>query len=168
MYHCEPRQKKLGLLKLEDLYKLQVNCLTYDCLQGDAPEQYNTLFMRKKGCGSSLTRSQRNNPYDIKLQKPESNPGPVTKSSFSHVAPTFWNSLPNSLKSCSTKAEFCRKVKQHLLEPYIALIIALSSNVLIDFAQILNTVSFLVICKIPDQLFIPHTDLNDQYFFYFF
>ena len=115
-----------GLQNMPDLatnmLNLQVNCLTYDCLTGDAPEQFNTIFMRKKDCGSSATRSQCENPYDIKLQTPESSPGPVTKSSFSHVAPIFWNSLPNSLKTCPTKAEFRRKVKQHLLEPYSTVI----------------------------------------------
>ena len=72
MYHCEPRQKKLGLLKLEDIYKLQVNCFTYDCLNSDAPDHFNRLFMRKRNCGSSSTRSQTHDPYDIKLQIPES------------------------------------------------------------------------------------------------
>ena len=57
MYHCEPRQKKLGLLKLEDLYKLQVNCLTYDCLTGNAPEQFNTTF-----CGKKTVAHQRLDP----------------------------------------------------------------------------------------------------------
>ena len=122
MYHCEPRQKKLGLLKLEDLYKLQVNCLTYDCLKGDAPEHFQKLFMRKKDCGSSLTRSHCDNPYDIKLQIPVTNPGPVTKSSFSHTAPIFWNSLPNDLKTCQSKPEFRRKIKHYLLDPYSTII----------------------------------------------
>ena len=122
MYHCEPRQKKLGLLKLNDLYKLQVNCLTYDCLKGDAPEQFNTLFMRKRDCGSSQTRAQTENPDDIKLKISVLSPGPVMKSSFSHVAPSFWNVLPNELKSCATKQEFRRRLKSHLLEPYSTII----------------------------------------------
>ena len=103
---------KLGL---EDLYKLQVNCLTYDCLKGDASEQFGTMFMRKNDCGSSRTRAHNDNPNDIKLRTPEPSPGPVAKSSFSHVAPTFWNDLPNDLKSCATKQEFRRRLKRHLL-----------------------------------------------------
>ena len=122
MYHCEPRQKKLGLLKLDDLYKLQVNCLTYDCLKGDAPDQFKSLFIRIKDCGSSQTRSHSANPYDIKLRLPAGNPGPVAKCSFSHVAPNFWNSLPNDLKNCLTKIEFRRKLKRHLIEPYSTII----------------------------------------------
>ena len=122
MYHCEPRQKKLGLLKLDDLYKLQVNCLTYDCLKGEAPDQFKGLFMRIKDCGSSRTRSHSENPYDIKLRTPIGNPGPVAKCSFSHVAPNLWNSLPNDLKNCLTKLEFRRKLKQHLIEPYSSII----------------------------------------------
>ena len=122
MYHCEPRQKKLDLLKLEDLYKLQVNCLTYDCLKREAPDLFNQLFMFKKDCGSSKTRSHVENPLDIKLRDQMQNAGPVSKSSFSHVAPLFWNSLPNELRCCKTKDEFRRKVKQHLLEPYSTII----------------------------------------------
>ena len=122
MYHSEPRQKKLGLLKLEDLYKLQVNCLTYDCLKGDAPDVFKKLFMRKRDCGSSRTRSQEDNPYDIKLREPNPSAGPVFNRSFSHIAPLFWNSLPNHLKNCNSKAKFRRKVKKHLLEPYSTII----------------------------------------------
>ena len=122
MYHSEPRQKKLGLLKLEDLYKTQVNCLTYDCLKGDAPDVFKKLFMRKRDCGSSRTRSQEDNPYDIKLREPNPSAGPVFNCSFSHIGPLFWNSLPNDLKNCNSKAEFRRKVKKHLLEPYSTII----------------------------------------------
>ena len=123
MYHCEPRQKKLGLLKLEDLYKQQVNCLTFDCLNGNAPENFTQLFIMKKDCGSLSTRSQSDNPHDIMLRKPHSNIGPVTKTSFSHIAPLLWNSLPNELKSSKTKPEFKRKLKHHLLEPYSTIIL---------------------------------------------
>ena len=38
MDHSEPRLKKLGILKLEDLYKMHPICLTYDCLNGEVPE----------------------------------------------------------------------------------------------------------------------------------
>ena len=122
MYHCEPRQKKLGLLKLDDLYKLQVNCLTYDCLKGDAPDQFKCLFIRKKDRGSSQTRSHSDNPNDIMVRTPSKNQGPVARTSFSYVAPTFWNSLPNELKTCNTKLEFRHKLKKHLLEPYSTII----------------------------------------------
>ena len=122
MYHSEPRQKRLGLLKLDDLYKLQVNCLTYDCLKGDAPQQFKSLFIRKRDGGSASTRSQADNPNDIRLKDVIPSPGPVGKSIFSHIAPTFWNNLPNDLKICSSKAEFRRKVKKHLLEPYSTIV----------------------------------------------
>ena len=122
MYHSEPRQKKLGLLKLEDLYKLQVNCLTFDCLKGDAPDHFKRLFMYSKDCGSSRTRSHNENPNNITLCTPTKRPGPVAKCSFSQVAPNFWNYLPNELQTCQTKNEFRRRVKRHLIEPYSTVI----------------------------------------------
>ena len=122
MYHTEPRQKKLGLLKLEDLYKLQVNCFTYDCLKGQAPQNFRSLFEWKRDCGSASTRSHADNPYDIRLRNNNVSSGPVGKASFSHVAPIFWNNLPNDLKTCASKAEFKRRVKKHLLEPYSTVI----------------------------------------------
>ena len=142
MYHCEPRQKKLGLLKLEDIYKLQVNCFTYDCLNSDAPDHFNRLFIRKRNCGSSSTRSQTNDPYDIKLQIPESRPGPVAKSSFSHVAPMFWNSLPNDLKNCPNKTLFRSKLKRHLLESY-STIIQCSNRLCSDTEYFLIFITFV-------------------------
>ena len=122
MYHTEPRQKKLGLLKLEDLYKLQVNCLTYDCIKGEAPQLFKTLFERKRECGSASTRSHVENPNDIRLTSIHDHSGPVAKSSFAQVAPLFWNDLPNELKICNSKPEFKRKVKNHLLKPYSTII----------------------------------------------
>ena len=83
---------------------------------------FNQLFRYKKDCGSSKTRSHVENPLDIKLRDQMQNAGPVSKSSFSHVAPLFWNSLPNELRCCKTKDKFRRKVKQHLLEPYSTII----------------------------------------------
>ena len=118
MHHCEPRQKELGILKLHDLYKLQMNCLTFDCLRGDSPKWFADLFIRKGDATATVTRSQTDKPFDIQLKEPIMNPGPVLKSSFPLKAPEFWNQLPNNLKNCSSKKEFRSKAKKHLLDSY--------------------------------------------------
>jgi hypothetical protein len=70
MDHSEPRLKSLGILKLNDLYKLHTACLVYDCLNGDAPAQLQGLFSYTAGGSRASTRSQTSKPLDIKATKP--------------------------------------------------------------------------------------------------
>jgi hypothetical protein len=44
MEHTEPRLKKLGILKLEDLYRYHVRNLVYDCLNDHAPSEKFEIF----------------------------------------------------------------------------------------------------------------------------
>jgi hypothetical protein len=55
--HCEPRQKQLRILKLEDLYRMHTNRLTYDCLNGESQQKPGTTFL--------LHRSIRWNLYEV-------------------------------------------------------------------------------------------------------
>ena len=81
MDHSEPRLKKMGVLRLSDLYKMQVNCLTYDCVKGPCPTFFNSLFRPKSSTSNASTRSQSTKPLDIELVNVTSK-GPLQKHTF--------------------------------------------------------------------------------------
>ena len=119
--HSEPRQKDLEILKIGDLYKLRTNCLTFDCLNNNAPDLFTNLFVQNTQRNSGNTRTTRSNtnrPYDIKLRNPINNPGPVTKTSFKHKALEFWNELPQDIQTSSSKTQFKNRLKKHYLSKY--------------------------------------------------
>ena len=118
--HSEPRLKKLGILRLSDLYKMQVNCLTYDSLRGPAPFFFKSLFRQKSTLTNSLTRSQTNKPHDIELVNAISKPGPLQKHSYPVKAVQLWNSLPSSIQNLKSKKEFKNVLKRYILNSYVS------------------------------------------------
>ena len=125
MDHSEPRQKDLEILKIRDLYKMRTNCLTYDCLHGNAPEMFKNLFVQntERDMGNTrTTRSQSNRPNNIRLRQTVNNPGPVTKSCFFFTAIEIWNELPDDIKTSSSKNQFKNRLKKHYLESYKSII----------------------------------------------
>ena len=118
MDHCEPRQRELGILKVDDLYKVQTICLAYDCLTGQAPAELCSLFRQNGEEQRTTTRSITNKPLDIKLCNQPRKAGPVMNSSFLLKAPELWNQLPESIQQSHNKAVLRSKLKKHFLDQY--------------------------------------------------
>jgi hypothetical protein len=93
--HSEPRLKKLGILKLNDLYKMQV-----------VPGSLQDIFSYKGGPSGTTTRSQTSKPLDIKANIDTKNAGPVVKASLAFKGPEIWNELPESIQNSKSKLEF--------------------------------------------------------------
>jgi hypothetical protein len=110
--------KKLGILKLEDLYKSQISNLIYDCHHDSSPESLSKLFFRNDTLQERSSRSQVQNPYNISNTSPCSKPGPVRKSSLLETGPEMWNNLPDSITTSETKTQFKARIKQFLLSQY--------------------------------------------------
>jgi hypothetical protein len=119
MDHSEHRLKGLGILKLDDLYRLHTACLVYDCLNGDAPAQLQGLFSYSADGARTSTRSHTNKPLDIKNTKPIKKPGPVLGSSFICKGPELWNNLPESLQASESKKALRSKLKETYLNQYV-------------------------------------------------
>jgi hypothetical protein len=117
--HNEPRLKDLGILKLNDLYKLHTACLVYDCLIGDAPAHMQGLFSYIADGARTSTRSQTNKPLDIKATNPVIKPGPVLSSNFMCKGPELWNNLPESLQDFTNKVALRSKLKESYLVQYL-------------------------------------------------
>ena len=120
MDHSEPRLKKLGILRLSDLYKIQVNCLTYDSLRGPSPSFFKSLFRQKLTMTNASTRSQTSKPHDIELIHAISKPGPLQKHSYPVKAVQLWNSLPSSIQNLNSKKEFKNVLKRSILNSYVS------------------------------------------------
>ena len=115
MDHSEPRLKKLGILRLNDLYSMQVNCLTYDCLYGTC---LKSLFRFKSSTSSAATRSHTSKPLDIELNHGQHRMGPSQKHTFAVKAIQLWNDLPSSIQNLRSKKEFKNILKRSILNKY--------------------------------------------------
>ena len=113
--HTEPRMKKIGILKLEDLYKQQCLINVHDCVHENAPHPIRKLVQLESNVSHFNLRSNSQNPLNIKT--------PITKSrisqqSFSSKGPFFWNPLSIELKGIERKVSFKNKIKRIMLDEY--------------------------------------------------
>ena len=115
--HTEPRMKKIGILKLEDLYKQQCLVNMHDCVHENAPYPIRKLVQLESHVSHFNLRSNTQNPLNVTA--------PITKSrissqSFSSKGPLFWNPLSTELKGIKRKSSFKNKIKRITLDEYQA------------------------------------------------
>jgi hypothetical protein len=113
--HTEPRMKKLKILKIEDLYKLQCDTLVYDCLNNLAPKGICSLVALKTDKNDYSLRATIQNPLDINKANYNSKQG---KCSFKAQAPDHWNSLPGSIRELDKRNSFKNQAKKLILTEY--------------------------------------------------
>lgn len=119
MDHSEPRQKKLGILKIEDLYKKQVNCFVHDCLNGHAPPQFQNSFSYISDSERTTTRAITDKPHDIKMNAGIKNrTGPIMTGSPLSKGHEYWNELPETIQNCPSRDLLKRQLKRHYLDKY--------------------------------------------------
>ena len=112
--HTEPRMKKLGLLKFDDLYRLQSTLLVHDCIYNHAPPNIrNTLHIAQNP--NHNLRNQSSNPLDLKVPNLKSRAG---SHSFRQIGSGFWNMVPNELRQINQKKRFKTAMKRLTLENY--------------------------------------------------
>ena len=102
---------------------MQVNCLTFDCLNGLCPSPFKTFFRLKSSSSSSTTRSHVTKPFDIELNIECSKIGPALKKSYPVKAVQLWNALPSSIQCLKSKKEFKNILKRSILNGYKSSII---------------------------------------------
>ena len=112
--HTEPRMKNLGLLKFEDLYKLEINLLTHDCLYGNAPKNIGSLTNLALNTNHNL-RNQVSRPLDLKVPNFKSRAG---SHSFRQEGSMSWNAVSHELKTISQKVKFKKAMKKTFLDTY--------------------------------------------------
>ena len=91
-----------GILKIQDIYKLCVGLYMYD-------HQHDAIFVRNH---SYNTRNRSDLlPTRSRLT--------ITQNSISASGPNIWNSIPNEIKSISSKQSFKFQYKKFLLSSYV-------------------------------------------------
>ena len=115
--HTEPRMKKLGILKLDDLYKQQCITNMHDCVHENAPSPIKNLVQLECNVSRFNLRSNSQNPLNVTTPLTKSR---ISSQSFSAKGPVFWNSLSADLKSIVRKSTFKTKIKRTLLNEYQA------------------------------------------------
>ena len=113
--HTEPRMKKLGLLKLEDLYEQQCSTYIHDIINNRAPSALKQLIKLEREATSHYLRNHQAEPHSL---RPPLTRTKTSVNSFCSKGPLTWNLLPNEIKNIQSKSIFKNKLKQHYLNRY--------------------------------------------------
>ena len=108
--HTSMLIRNLHWLSVSERIKYKIAMLTFKALHFSKPS-YLTELLHPYHPSRKLRSSDTNLLVipDIRTS--------IGRRSFSFAAPTVWNSLPQSLRSCSNLTSFCRKLKTHLFPP---------------------------------------------------
>ena len=99
--------KKLHWLPIEQRIQFKIAVLTFKTLQLNSPSYLSDLLKYKKS-----ERNLRSNDKNY-LSVPFVN-SVLGERAFSYTAPSLWNSLPDSLRTCTSLASFRRDLKTYL------------------------------------------------------
>ena len=113
--HTEPRMKKMGLLKLEELYTQQCTTFIHDIIKKRAPPAMNELITLDTEITSRNLRSHSTDPLHIRVPP---NRCKIITNSFCHKGPQLWNTIPQEIRSTHEKHIFKNRLKKHLLSQY--------------------------------------------------
>ena len=112
--HTEPRMKKLGLLKFDDLYNIQSTLLVHDCYYGRAPLNIRSSINDVANANHTL-RTQVSKPLDLKIPLFKSRAG---TSSFSFQGHSLWNKVLSENRGIDQKGIFKTALKSIVLDRY--------------------------------------------------
>ena len=110
--YTEPRMRKVGTPKFDDLYKQQCLVNVQNCVHMIAPSPIRNLIQLERNVNRFNLRSNEQNPFNVVA--------PITKSrissqSFSAKGAAFWNILPTELKAIEGKIIFKNVKKRKML-----------------------------------------------------
>ena len=111
--HTEPRMKKLGLLKFNDLYEQQCLTLTHDCFYGRAPISIRNFFGQTSS--EHNLRGVTQTPLNLKIPNYKTR---AASNSFSYKGPVLWNNTSLELRKIEQKLQFKRNIKKSILSRY--------------------------------------------------
>ena len=101
--HTDPLFKRLKLLKVKDIYKLQLGIFMFHArARGEYPTQTNILT-RASGTNRALSIPQRLT---------------TAERSVSNAGPNFWNTLPPDIRCINSFKRFKKSLKEHFLSFY--------------------------------------------------
>ena len=105
--HVTPILKKLHWLPVKQRIKYKIAVLTSKALNNQAPKYLSDLIQTYTP--NRTLRSQ--DQHLLKIPRIKGNSG---SKSFSHSAPTIWNSLPATLRECTNISNFKKLLKSYI------------------------------------------------------
>ena len=109
--HADPLFKKSKILKIDDLYLLNLGSLMHKMNNGELPDVLESLFKKNKEIHKYPTR--QSDMYHIPKTRLR-----IMQNTLIFNGPKFWNSLQNELQQTSGFYTFKRKLKYELLSHY--------------------------------------------------
>ena len=109
--HTDAMFRENRILKITDLYKLQLGCFMYNIDINDTPAVFKEMFQKNNVIHDYSTRQAN----DFHLPKNRTHFGNKT---FMFTGPKMWNSLDCSLKQARNLDSFKYKLKKLFLERY--------------------------------------------------
>ena len=109
--HTTPLFKDSKVLKLDDLFKLEVGKFMYDGIHNTLPKPLSAFHTPNSVIHGHDTR-QRYNPHV------QSRRSVVANNSLLHKAPAIWNSFPRTIREMTTRSKFKRALKRSILATY--------------------------------------------------
>ena len=101
--------KSLGLLKVPDLYKLQVAVRIFSYIRGNCPSPFDFITHSQQHDYNTRIRDSLSAPQVYKSK---------SKSSFKYRGIGIWNSIPDQIKESSNVRIFKGRYKNFLLSLY--------------------------------------------------
>ena len=109
--HTNQMFHSMKILKLNEIYELQLATFMYKYINCLLPTQLNHLFILNRQLHDYHTRN-RNNPI-IPIHRTE-----LGKKCVAHMGPIIWNKIPENIRKTKTLKTFRNHFKLYLLERY--------------------------------------------------
>ena len=108
-----PLYLEFEVLKLAELYKLEVAKLIYDCIYNNIPYSLSNMFIKTSQISPPATRSSINT-NNLYIPRYRTN---KLQRSVRYQGVKVWNSIPSDIQKLPER-HFIRKLKSHLLQTY--------------------------------------------------
>ena len=159
-----PLFKDLEILKIQDVYKLQVNKFIHDWMNLHTPNNFDNWFILNKNIHDYHTTSNVNIVMDNELNIPSvtnSNKLHIQGSNLSNygakrmkvVGPLMWNSLPETIRNCKSVNMFKHKLKILFLDKYSTPEIKVTGQY---YVSKLSLCALKITCSKMKSFFVPN------------
>jgi hypothetical protein len=111
--HTDPLFESLEILKVNDLYSLEIAKLMYDLKKGNLPYALQKLFTPVDQVHNHFTRQTNETYHQFVRTKRASN-------CLTQIGTKTWSSLPHKFQNASTKSSFSKMLKLSLTKSYMA------------------------------------------------
>ena len=109
--HTNPLFSDSKILRLGDLYELEVGKLMYDAIRNTLPTPLSFLYIPNSTVHSHNTRQRHESHVQVRRSM-------VATHSLTHKAHGIWSATPQQTKELNTRSKFKRSLKRQMLSKY--------------------------------------------------